>query len=212
MTTIRKRFSFKMETGAGADERTFRAVINTDSVDRDGEVVLPDGMIATDFEKSPTVFWNHDYEKPVARCMRMMRGLTDWTAESRIAERPAGHVGPWFPDEVYALMKQGIVNGTSIGFMPVETRKPTAKDYDRWGDTIKRVISKWRLLEFSITPLPANQDALITAVKSLAPASAKSFGVAIDEPRPTVRRVMMVVSVPSQDAREKALRAGKLWM
>ena len=209
MTMQKKQFTFKMsDTG----DRTFTAVINTDTLDRDDEVVLPEGMNSSEFDKSPTVFWNHDYSKPIARCMKLRRGMTEWMADAKLADKPAGHMGDWFPDEVYSLIKQGIVNGTSIGFIPTETRQPTQKDLDRWGPKTRRVISKWKLLEFSVTPLPSNHDALITACKSVSASTAKLLGIEppqIIEPR---RVIHMHVSLPSEQQKRAALKAGKLYL
>jgi HK97 family phage prohead protease len=202
---VTKRFTFKaVDTG----DRTFTAVINTDTLDRDDEVVLPDGMNSSEFDKSPTVFWNHDYSKPIARCMKLSRGYTEWTAQAKIADKPADWKGDWFPDEVYSLIKQGVVNGTSIGFLPTEVRNPTQKDIERWGPKIRRVISKWKMLEFSVTPLPANHDALITACKALS-VSGSNVVLGVEEPR---RVVHMHVTVPSEAQRKSVLKSGKLWI
>ncbi|HCD33498.1 MAG TPA: hypothetical protein DER01_13905, partial [Phycisphaerales bacterium] len=62
-STIRKRFV--AELGVKLDDRSVVASITSISVDRDGDVLIPQGCDATDFLKSPTVFFNHDYNLPV---------------------------------------------------------------------------------------------------------------------------------------------------
>lgn len=160
--TIRKTLMAETTVSAGR----FTATISTDSIDRDGEVMVPQGMNSTDFERNPVVFWNHDYSMPVAKGLSLTRNDRSVVAVSEFASRPADFVGPFFPDFARALVEQGVVKGVSVGFMPMADgmRKATPADRDRYGDGVERVYSKWKLLEFSLAPLPANQDALISAV------------------------------------------------
>lgn len=171
--------------GAG-DARTFTAKITTNSVDRDGEVLIPQGMDARDYKKNPVVFWNHDYNLPIGTAADMKRNDDHWTATAKLASTP-------FAQEVYTLMREGVVRGVSVGFVPIESRPPTKGDLSKFGDDVRRVYSKWKLLEFSVVPLPANQDALITAVsKGVSRATIKSvLGVDVPEPpAPEPRRVV----------------------
>ena len=58
------------------------------------------------------------------------------------------------------LWAAGFLNAVSIGFMP--------KSYTpREGDQGGYVFEDWELLEYSIVPVPANQDALRLAMKSV---------------------------------------------
>ena len=56
-TTLRKRFV--ADLGVKLEDRSVVASISSISVDRDGDVLIPQGCDATDFLKSPTVFFNH---------------------------------------------------------------------------------------------------------------------------------------------------------
>jgi len=72
------------------------------------------------------------------------------------------------------------MRGFSVGFVPIEYRDATTRDVTKYGPDCKRVFSKWNLLELSMVPLPANQEAVAFAVSKglLSPKSAKSmFGV-----------------------------------
>jgi HK97 family phage prohead protease len=167
-------------------ERIFTAKITTNDIDRDGEVLLPQGMDAKDFRRTPVVFWHHDYTMPIGTSMELKRADNHWTATAKIASTP-------FAQEVYTLMKEGVVRGVSVGFQPTESRPPSKKDLDMFGESVKRVYSKWKLMEFSVTPMPANQNALIMSVskgittrdriKSL-------FGVDVPTAAPQVKRVV----------------------
>jgi HK97 family phage prohead protease len=68
--------------------------------------------------------------------------------------------------EVYALMKQGAINGLSIGYRTVE------ETINR--ETGENIIKKVRLYEVSIVTFPANEAATVTGVKN-APATVREF-------------------------------------
>tara|TARA_R110002051_G_scaffold319494_1_gene403640 strand:+ start:1161 stop:2024 length:864 start_codon:yes stop_codon:yes gene_type:complete len=147
--------------------RTVTAKISTTSIDRDGEVLLPSGIDLKDFRKNPVVLLNHDQGGlPVGRALSVKRQSDGIIAEVQFAERPAGHPSSveWIPDTVFNLFQQGILKAFSVGFIPLEMREPTDKDYKKFGDDVRNVISKWSLLEFSVVNVPANQDALVLQV------------------------------------------------
>jgi phage head maturation protease len=95
---------------------------------------------------------------------KLAREGSAWVAKGILASRPAGHVGEWFPDTVLALIRQGVLRGVSVGFIERESRPPTRKDVEMFGDEVHRVVSKWDLLEFSVVSIPNNPDALIGEV------------------------------------------------
>lgn len=155
------------------DPHKFTARITTAALDRDDEALLPSGMDPSEFDASGTVFWNHDYDKPVAVPGKPRQHDGQVGCPATFLKRPADWKdGPWFPDFVRAFVQQmnaaGKSVGVSVGFLPVEARKPSKKDRETWGDRVKSVVSKWKLLEWSIAPVQANPEAVITAVgKSL---------------------------------------------
>jgi HK97 family phage prohead protease len=184
---------------------TFVATITTDSVDRDGEVVVPSGMNSKDYERNPILLYEHDVKQPIGKMLRMKRMDRGIEAEFALAPRPDNHVGEWFPDTVASLMEFGALNTMSIGFMGIEARPATKADAEKYGDMCKRVYGKWKLLEVSVVSVPANQDAIVTAVrKGLVTATAvKGFGVkVVPDAKPAAApkppsRVRVSVSVPA---------------
>ena len=142
------------------------AKLTTDSVDRDGEMLIPQGMNSKEYEQNPVLFYNHDYANPIGTVSNIKRGERDVLGTLKFAQRPEGYQGDFFPEFVEALVKQGIIKGVSVGFVPENgaSRMATKGDMSKYGGGIKRVYNKWKLLEVSIAPLPANQDALISAV------------------------------------------------
>lgn len=184
----------------------FTAIITAETLDRDGEVLIPQGMNSTDFEKNPTLFWNHDYSVPVGRNVSLKRRERDIVGEFVFAKRPDGYSGEFFPEVAAALVGQGIVNAVSVGAMPDENgiRRATEIDRKRYGPRVERVISRWRLLEVSLAPLQANPEAVITAVRKglCSPEGAqKWFG--IDPPKRTV--VTVEIPAPSSGARSRSM-------
>ena len=68
-----------------------------------------------------------------------------------------------FADVIYKLIVGGFVNAVSVGFLPIEYSF-VENDPDRgWGIDFKRQ----ELLEISVVPVPANQNALLAQARSL---------------------------------------------
>jgi len=143
------------------------ATITTETIDRDGEVLISQGMDAGEYEKNPVVFYNHDYAQPIGKITDIRRAKGKIDASIEFAQRPEGFNGSYFPEFVESLVDQGIVKGISVGFVPLPggVRKASAKDQEDYGDTVRQVYSKWKLLEVSVAPLPANATALVSAVR-----------------------------------------------
>ena len=143
------------------------AIISTESIDRDGEVLISQGMDATEYNENPVVFYNHDYAQPIGRTTDIRRGKGKIEATLEFAKRPEGYEGSYFPEFVESLVAQDIVKGISVGFVPIPggVRKASQKDREDYGDRVRQVYSKWKLLEISVAPLPANGQALVSAVR-----------------------------------------------
>ncbi len=198
MKNKQKQISAVLKAGE-SDGHTFSATISTNAVDRDGEVLLPEGMDAKDFNANPVVFWNHNYEKPIGRATKLAKTSGGWTAEATLAPRPETHEGEWLPDVAHALIKAGVLNGVSVGFAPVESRRPTKKDLETFGDDLQQVYTRWKLLEFSLTGLPSNQEALVTAVSkgAVSAIQCKAMGLEVPEAKTVTpkRKAIVIVSM-----------------
>tara|TARA_R100000995_G_scaffold18922_1_gene7830 strand:- start:487 stop:1200 length:714 start_codon:yes stop_codon:yes gene_type:complete len=165
-TTAKKDYTSNIQ--ADIPSRTVLSIISTSTVDEEGEVILPRGVQTNRFEKSPVVFWNHDYADPVGTAEYVKINDDNIMASTYFPPRPEGHEGEWRPDAVLALISAGLCKGVSIGFSYIETREPTQKDRKQFkttGNELRRVVSKSRLLEYSFAPLPMNEDALVVAVQ-----------------------------------------------
>jgi len=130
-------------------ERTIVHYITTPDRDRGGDIVNPFGMLDTDFAKSPSVFYNHNYNLPVAKSL--WRKATDGgvLAKTKFSKTD-------FANDIYTLHKEGIINTWSIGF-----RIPDAEDavnYDKKTNTL--FINRWELVEYSSAPIAMNPNSL----------------------------------------------------
>ena len=162
---LTKTFETKLTTVPG--ERSVIAKISTTSVDRDGDVVLPSGVDLTDFKKNPVVLFIHDNQKlPVGTAPIIQRKRDSIIAKVMFAERPdtLPSEQEFVPDTVFSMFQQGVLRAFSIGFLLDKARVPTPDDVRRFGAGVRQIITKWRLVEFSIVPVPSNQDALAVAV------------------------------------------------
>jgi HK97 family phage prohead protease len=142
------------------DERAIIALITTDALDRDAEVLLPKGIVTDEWHKNRQVLWTHDYHGlPVGKGQWIKRQPRGLLAKFEPAPTEMG-------EQVYELYKKGFLKAFSIGFVPIEWREPTEKDikaHPEWAG-VKRIYTKVELLEFSAVPIPSNRDALVQAV------------------------------------------------
>lgn len=129
------------------DDGIYEATITTSNMDRQGEVVVATGMKADNFMRNPVVLFAHEYDKPpVAKALEL--SVTADAVKARFQFPPAGKSAR--ADEIHALWDGGFLNAISIGFIP-----------SKWAEnSATPTITEWELLEFSIVPIPANQEAL----------------------------------------------------
>ena len=163
----------KAPTEVNPGERSDVSWISTESPDRTREVVIARGMDDSQFQANPLVTLGHAYYLPPV-------GKSLWRRRVRDGERvgiKAKTVYParpeswptqdaWPPDQVFALIQAGLLQGKSVGFLPIKVHVPDAKEVQKnnWGDRVGLVIDEWLLLEYACVFLPANQDALVESV------------------------------------------------
>lgn len=130
------------------DQRKSVFTISSGSVDRDNDIVNPDGWDFAEYRKNPIILWAHD-----AKQLPLAKSAREWVVDGRVrsvAEFPEKGVHP-FADQVFALVGGGFIRGTSVGFRPIaaEPRQKGGYHYQRQ-----------ELMEYSILPIPSNRDAL----------------------------------------------------
>lgn len=152
-------------TEVNDETRRVRVVCSTEAVDRYGDVVVQAGLDLTHFRALKTVLWNHDQDEPIARCIEI--DLVGDHIEA-LVEFPAAGVNPK-SDQIYGLIKAGIINAVSIGF-GVKAATPIDKARPKAGATIEQS----ELWELSFVSVPANPGAVV--LERRAPARRAALG------------------------------------
>ncbi len=170
---IYKQFLVEKKT-VDAEQGIFEAMITTESVDRDQDVIVAAGGDLESFRKNPVVLDSHMYVsgavigKSLKEEVIEGKGIkaTFKFAPREISERA---------DNIRKLWEGGFLNAVSIGFIAHDTERRT----DENGEELRRglMFNEWELLEFSIVPVPSNQDALRLGYKMM---------ITQDEPRNTI--------------------------
>lgn len=122
-------------------------VVASDALDRHGEKISIDGLDTRKYMKNPVVQWAHDYDKPpIGKATKVWKDGGKLMARMKfaIAENP-------FAKVIYDLVKNNFLNAVSIGFIPLEMDG--------------NMYTKSEMVEFSVVPVPANSEALISARK-----------------------------------------------
>jgi len=138
------RKSYVVERGeVDEDARTIIATVSTRDKDREGEVIIPEGIDLSSYEKNPILMWAHRYsDPPIGRSQWQKKSKDGLIMKFEFAKTQLA-------DEIYQLYKDKFLKGFSIGFIPL--------DFDEENKIHKKIA----LLEVSAVPVPANQNALI---------------------------------------------------
>lgn len=146
---VLKMYTPEIVTTEDAGVRKAAFVISTEAEDRDGDTVSVKGWELDSYRKNPVVLWAHDTKSlPIARAESI--GARDGKLKS-VTVFPEKGIYP-FADQVYGLVKGGFLNGTSVGFHPLEaTPRGKSKGVN---------FTRQELYEFSILPVPSNREAL----------------------------------------------------
>jgi HK97 family phage prohead protease len=132
------------------DERAVDVLASSDTLDAHGTIVEQDWEL-DEFRANPVVFYNHEHgELPIGRAEDIR--LEDGALQMRV--RFASAEANPRAEQAYRLMREGVLRGVSVGFVPGDVRLEKRDGRD------VLVLSRNRLFELSVTPLPSNPDAL----------------------------------------------------
>lgn len=197
----------KSPTGLKPGSRTAIQYVSTRDVDRDGEILDPDGAMLDEFRKAPVILWGHNYsEPPIGSDKRIDSDGYGLIAESIYATTERAK-------EVFKLKQEGHLKTQSVGFVPLERIERGERGWtrawqdraERWGvdhmhfENAKAIISRWLLLEHSDVSVPSNINALQIAVSkglTVSPRLLEELGVA-----PKRWRIMTAVRVETESER-----------
>jgi HK97 family phage prohead protease len=125
------------------------------SVDRCGDIVLQNWDL-TEFEKNAVCLWAHNSSMPpVGRWHDLT--VENKSLVGRLELAPA-NVSERF-NEIRACVLSGLLKSVSVGFRPTRSRPRKSAD----GVVIGTVFEANTLIEVSLTPTPANSNALAIA-------------------------------------------------
>lgn len=161
---VKITLAFEPASTKDLGDGVLEAVITTSATDRHGEHIETGGISTEQYMNNPVVLYGHDYEGlPIGKTIKLTPFKNKLKARFQLAieELP-------FAATVYNLVKNGYLNAVSIGGL--------VKEWDDKYTTIKEM----EMIEFSIVPIPANPQALITA-RSFEAAAGKSLEVVREE-------------------------------
>jgi HK97 family phage prohead protease len=147
-----KKTASTVETSSG---RRLKFIASTESPDRDLDVILVAGWQLDNYLKNPVVLLNHKHDGlPVAKAVDLFKDTAKRQLVATVEFPPDG-VYP-LSDTVYKLAKAGFINAVSVGFNGLESQpRPEGRG---------RIYTKQELYEISIVGVPAQPEALQTAV------------------------------------------------
>ena len=149
--------SYRAETKSIDDQDGYiKAIVSTESIDRDGEVILSSAWRKTidDFMKHPVLISSHDYND-------LTKQLGEWVS-LEVTDKGLEGVAKYYinkgnaeADWGYELAKQG-KSAYSVGFMAYDYQEGNGED------NAKRTYTDVELLEISQVTIPSNRDSLVT--------------------------------------------------
>jgi hypothetical protein len=156
-------------------ERADVSWITTEEPDREGEIIRAGGMNDAHFALNPLVTLNHCYGQPAVGRSLWRKKARDGSrlgikAKTLYPPRPPDWTEPWLPDATFALIKAGLLQGKSIGFLRLKAHAPTSAEVAARPELagVRRIVDEWLLVEYACTTLPVNPFAVVEAVsKSL---------------------------------------------
>lgn len=150
-----KNVAFKADS-VDLDARTFTGYASTWELDKGSDIIVKGAFSKTLQESADRVkvLWQHD--APIGKPVSMVENEKGLLVTGRVSKTRLG-------DEALELMKDGVVDRMSIGYIIPEGKS----EYN--GDGV-RVIREVKLMEFSPVTFPMNDGAVITGVKNISDA------------------------------------------
>jgi HK97 family phage prohead protease len=196
------------------DAGKFEVVASSESVDRQGEIVMQEGIDIKNYMQNPVILFGHDYwSLPIGKATEIVRQAGKTVVRGVFASAEANPLA----QQVRKLYEEGILKAVSIGFIPLEYNG--------------NQITKSELLELSFVPVPANPEALsvLSLVKerglekeyAMVLKSMQKSGIKLSEPledfiseenkEEAIEKHMLAIK-ESQDKLKEAMREGNKLM
>lgn len=141
----------------GADFVFIEGIASTPAVDRQGDVVDPMGA---KFATPMPLLWQHDAHKPIGHMTFAKPTKAGIPFKAQIPKVTEAGTLKDRVDEAIQSLKYGLVSAVSIGFRILQDGFEVM-DGGGWN------IKSWEWMELSIVTIPAQSEAVISAVKSI---------------------------------------------
>lgn len=143
MKALEEKKEFLANIKEAGDSGKFEVIASSESVDRQGEIVLQEGIDIKNYMNNPVILFGHDYwSLPIGKATEIVRQAGKTVVRGVFASAEANPLA----QQVRKLYEEGILKAVSIGFIPLEYNG--------------NQITKSELLELSFVPVPANPEAL----------------------------------------------------
>jgi hypothetical protein len=166
----KKEISFEVKVIGEDDERILRFISSTETPDRDEDIIRVAGWNLENFKKNPVILFMHNnFMPPIAKAISVTKDLIakqlvidmkfpTISELSSDVENPHQHA--LFADMIFNMAKNGYIGTGSVGFRSnLFQRRLDQDDMPEWSRGIEFI--EQELLEFSITTVPANPEAVI---------------------------------------------------
>ena len=148
------------EVDLKADTRDITAIVNTNDIDLESEVVEASGANPKFFLKNRQVFGDHKYE--IENGVGVLRKLSPhpstadhraWKMRIRVNDNPIGNA-------VLKIVQETGQIGFSVGFIATDAGQPTDEERVKFGgdnpENLRTIVRAWDWFETSATLLPCN--------------------------------------------------------
>ena len=145
---LKKQLLVKLIKAQKLAEGEVEGIVATEDIDRQGEKIDIKGLNVKKFMAAGgPVLYGHDYQSlPIGRTQSIRKSAGQLIARFKLATEIS-----MLANQVYNLILGGYLTGLSVGFI--------GKEFDEENNT-------WtasEMLEFSVVPVPANSEAMVTA-------------------------------------------------
>jgi HK97 family phage prohead protease len=137
------------------ERREIEGIASTPTPDRVGDVIDPQGL---SYQKETPLLMNHKSDQPVGTVTFGKATPKGLPFKAKIAKVDEAGAVKDRTDEAWHSVKHGLVKGVSIGFMPSEGKHLPSGGIH---------YAKAAIHELSLTSVPCNPEARITAFKSI---------------------------------------------
>lgn len=153
--TTNRAYSVLTVKAVEDDKRIIRGIATTPTVDRVGDIIEPLGV---KFQNPLPLLWQHKHDAPIGtvKFEKPTKDGIGFEAELPIVEE-AGTLRDRI-EEAWQSIKMGLVRAVSIGFRPIEYA---------FMENGGIHFTETEVFELSAVTIPAQPDAMITAIKSI---------------------------------------------